>query len=126
MQRDVLHVFDGSGNLLSFVDHVKVWTALKSFEDEKKALALASRLEGAAFENYRRLESEEKKNFDTIETSLKQEFLQGASDRRRAVEELRGRKWRQLDEPAAVFAHNVRRLQYIQLTRNLTTHPLLL
>ena len=52
MQRDAPQVFDGTGNLLSFLDRITVWTALKGFEGEKKALALASRLEGAAFENY--------------------------------------------------------------------------
>ena len=90
MQRDATHVFNGSGDLLSFFDYVNLGTALKSFGGEKKALALASRLEGAAFENYRRLESEEKK-FDVIETSFKQECLRGASDRRQAVE-LRGQE----------------------------------
>ena len=108
------------------VTDVKVWTALKSFEEEKNALALASRLEGAAFENYRRLESEEKKTFDAIETSLKQEFLQGASDRRRAVEELRGRKWSQLDELVAAFAHDVRRLVQLAYPEFDSWHPLLL
>ena len=37
---------DGTGDLLSFIDRVEVWTALKQFEGEKKALALASHLEG--------------------------------------------------------------------------------
>ena len=55
MQRDAPQVFNGTGNLLSFLDRISVWTTLKGFESEKKALALASRLEGAAFENYQRL-----------------------------------------------------------------------
>ena len=91
MQRDVSQVFDGTGNLLSFLDRITVWTALEGFEGERKALALASRLEGAVFENYRRLNSEEKQDFDVIVVSLKKEFLGGAIDRRLAVEELRGK-----------------------------------
>ena len=51
MQRDAPQVFDGTGNFLSFLDRITVSTARKGFEGEKKALALASRLEGAAFEN---------------------------------------------------------------------------
>ena len=110
MQRDAPQVFDGTGNSLSFLDRITVWTALKGFEGEKKALALASRLEGAAFENYRRLDSEEKQDFDVIVVSLKREFLSGAIDRRLAVEELRGRKWKQFEEPLAAFAHDIDRL----------------
>ena len=63
-----------------------------------------------AFENYRRLESEEKQDFDVIVVSLKKEFLGGAIDRRLAVEELRGRKWKQFEEPSAAFAHDIDRL----------------
>ena len=112
MQRDAPQVFDGTGNLLSFLDRITVWTALKGFEGEKKALALASRLEGAAFENYRRLDSEEKQDFDVIVVSLKKELLGGAIDRRLAVDELRDRKWKQFEEPRApaAFAHDIDRL----------------
>ena len=92
MQGDALQVFDGTGNLLAFLDRITFWTALKCFEGEKKALALASRLEEAAFENYRRLDNEEKQDFDVIAVSLKKEFLGGAMDRRLSVEEMRGRK----------------------------------
>ena len=109
MQRDAPQFFDGTGNLLSFLDRITVWTTLKGFEGEKKALALASRLEGAAFENYRRLDSEEKQDFDVIVVSLKKEFLGGAIDRWLAVE-LRGRKWKQFEEPPAAFAHDIGRL----------------
>ena len=66
MQRDSPQVFDGTGNLLSLLGRITVWTALKGFEGERKALALTFRLEGAAFENYRRLDIEKKQDFDVI------------------------------------------------------------
>ena len=110
MQGDALQVFDGIGNLLASLDRITFWTALKGFEREKKALALASRLEEAAFENCRRLDSKEKQDFDVIAVSLKKEFLGGAMDERLAVEEMRGRKWKQFEEPPAAFAHDIDRL----------------
>ena len=88
MQRDSPQIFDGTGNFLSFLDRITVWTAPRGFEGEKKALALASRLEGTAFENYQRLDSEEKQDFDVIVVSLEKEFLGGVMDRRLAVEQL--------------------------------------
>ena len=96
--------------MLSFLDSNIFWTALKGFEGKKKALALASRLEEAAFENYRRQQSEEKQDFDVICAYTIKEFLCGAIDRRLAVEELRGRIWKQFEEPLAAFAHDIDRL----------------
>ena len=78
---------------------------LKSFKGEKKALALSSQLEGAAFENYRRLGNDEKQEFDVIAASLKKEFLSEAIDRHHPMEELHTRQWRQFEETPAAFAH---------------------
>ena len=60
------------------------------------------------FENYRRLDSKEKQDFDIV-ASIK-EFLGGAIDRRLAVEELHGRKWKQFEEPPVAFAYDIDRL----------------
>ena len=83
MQSDSPPVFDGTENLLSCLDIINVWTSLKCFEGEKKALALASRLEGAAFENYRRLENEgNKQSFDVIAALLEKQLRNVAIDSR--------------------------------------------
>ena len=37
-------IFNGTGDLLAFLDHVQVWSTLKGYEGERKAVALASRL----------------------------------------------------------------------------------
>ena len=77
---------------------------------KKKALALASRLVGPAFENYRRLTDDERTDYATIEASLKREFMSGGADRMQAVRELRQRKWMEGEEPIEAFAHEIARL----------------
>ena len=67
-------------------------------------------MEGAAFENYRRLSTDDKKTFDTIVQSLKREFLRGGADRMQAVADLRQRKWAVTTESIGAFAHGVQRL----------------
>ena len=95
--------FGDYDDLLVFLDRVTVWSQLKGFSGEKKALALASRSEGAAFDNYRRLSVDDKTSFDVIVSSLKREFLRGRADRMQAVTDIRRRKW-------AVTAESVGRL----------------
>ena len=108
--RDSPQAFDGSGKLVSFLDRVSVWKPLKGYERKKKALALASRLEGPAFENYRRLTDEERTKYARIEASLKREFMSGGADRMQAVRELRQRKWPEGEKPIEAFAHEIARL----------------
>ena len=77
MDANVTTAFGGSGDidLFTFLDRVTVWTELKNFQGEKKALALESRLEGAAFDNYLRLSVDDKKTFNTIVHSPKRERI---------------------------------------------------
>ena len=78
-------IFNGTGDLLAFLDHVHVWATLKGFEGERKAVALASRLRDGAFGNFRRLSVEEQSKFDSIAASMKEEFLYGSANRLQAV-----------------------------------------
>ncbi len=110
MSRDSPQAFDGLDKLLSFLDRVSVWTSLKGYEEKKKALVFTSRLEGPAFENYRRLTDEEKTNYSIIEASLEREFMSGGADRMQAVRQLRQRKWTKGEEPIEAFAHEIARL----------------
>ena len=87
-----------------------MWTALKGFQDRKQALALASGLEGPAFDSYGRLSTDEKKKYASIQESLKREFMSGGADRMQAVTELQKRKWRRGEEPIAAFAYDIGRL----------------
>ena len=45
-----------------FLEKISLHSALKGFDGEKAAFYLASKLEGRAFDIYRRLSPEEKKN----------------------------------------------------------------
>ena len=38
MSKDSPQAFDGSGNLLSFLDRVSVWTSLKEYDEKKRWL----------------------------------------------------------------------------------------
>ena len=38
MSKDSPQAFDGSGNLLSFLDRVSVWTSLKEYDQKKRWL----------------------------------------------------------------------------------------
>jgi hypothetical protein len=102
--------FEGSGDVAAFLDRIEVWTTLKDHKDEKKALALASRLEGRVFDKYRRLEPDAKKNFDSIATALRNEFQRGHVNRAWAVSDLRQRRWSFGHESAAAFVADVQRL----------------
>ena len=110
MDNCVPTAFGGYDDLLVFLDRVTVWSQLKGFSGEKKAFALASRLEGAAFDNYRRLSVDDKTSFDAIVSSLKREFLRGGADRMQAVTDLRLRKWAVTAESVGAFGHDVQRL----------------
>ena len=110
MDNCVPTAFGGYDDLLVFLDRVTVWSQLKGFSGEKKALALASRLEGAAFDSYRRLSVDDKTSFDVIVSSLKREFLRCGADRMQAVTDLRRRKWAVTAESVGAFGHDVQRL----------------
>ena len=110
MDNCVPTAFGGYDDLLVFLDRVTVWSQLKGFSGETKALALASRLEGVAFDNYRRLSVDDKTSLDVIVSSLKREFLRGGADRMQAVTDLRRRKWAVTAESVGAFGHDVQRL----------------
>ena len=75
METSAPTAFGGSGDLLAFLDRINIWKELKNFQGQKKALALASRLEGPAFDNYLRLSEDEKNSVDAFVKSLEREFL---------------------------------------------------
>ena len=66
--------FNGTGDVKVFIEKVTIHSALKGFADEKATQNLASRLEGRAFDVYRRLSVEEKKDAKKIKEELLKEF----------------------------------------------------
>lgn len=85
---------------------IDVWTAIKDYSGEKKALAMATCLDGPAFECYACMSDDEQKKPEKIATQLKQEFVKAEGDRETAIHE---RSWRISESPPA-FAQEVARL----------------
>ena len=82
---------------------------LERLQRGKKALAMASRLDGPAFECYERMSEEHQKDPAVVADELKQEFVKAERDRDTAIHELTGRSWRPGESPAS-FAHDICRL----------------
>ena len=56
-------VFNGDGNqLMAWLKKMEVWTSLKRHDGVKKALTIAPRLDGAAFQVYLRLSEADQKS----------------------------------------------------------------
>ena len=104
--------FNGTGNVKVFIEKVTIHSALKGFEDEKAAQNLASRLEGRAFDAYRRFSVEDKEDVKRIEEELLKEFERGKLNRDLAIQELSNRHRKQ-DESPQVFAYNI--MELVQL-----------
>ena len=56
-----IEIFNGSGNINTFIEKVNIYAAFKGHEGEKEAQLIASYLDGAAFDVYLRLSSDEEK-----------------------------------------------------------------
>ena len=66
--------FDGTGDVACFVEKVELIATLKGHTDEKKAIFIASKLGGSAFDVYRRLSTDDKKDSGKIKEELLKEF----------------------------------------------------
>ena len=66
--------YTGEGNLAVWLKKVDVWAALKGYSGEKKALVLALRLDGPAFECYARKSEEHQKHPAVVVDVLKQDL----------------------------------------------------
>ena len=109
MDNKKVDVFNGSGDVVSFITKVELQASLKNYTQEKEAQYLASRLDGAAFDVYLRLDDEARKNPSTVKTELKKEFEKGNINRELAIHELSGRL-RRPAEPPLTFAHKITEL----------------
>ena len=76
---------------------------------EKKALAIASRLGGAAFQVYFRLSEADHKKPETVAEQLKKEFIKVETDTGVAMVEINNRTMKEGKSPAQ-FAHEIGRL----------------
>ena len=98
--------FDGTGDIQAFIAKVDIISSLKGYTDEKRVQALASKLEGNAFDVYLRMSAEDRNNFDTIKAELLSEHEVGQVDRERAAAELSSRSRRQ-NEPIKTCVYKI-------------------
>ena len=89
-----------------FLEQTSLHTALKGFDGQKAALYVASKLEGRAFNIYRRLLPEDKKNEDKIRAELLKEFERGYQGREQAIYALENRHQKE-DESAHSYAYHI-------------------
>ena len=78
--------FDGTGDIAAFVEKVELVASLKEHTDEKKATFIASKLTGCAFDVYRRLSADGKKDAAKIKSELLKEFCREERNREEALE----------------------------------------
>ena len=81
---DSLHgklTFDGTGDVQVFLTKVEIQNSLKGYTGESLAQAIASRLEGPAFDVYLRMSSDDRKDASKIKAELLKEFERGKRNR---------------------------------------------
>ena len=88
MERENLTVFTGDQDVDEFVEKVSLYMSLKGYEGDKKAQFLASKLSHGAFQVYRRMSTDDKKDFDKLVAELRQEYKRGSRDREAALEHI--------------------------------------
>ena len=106
MEKSRIDSFCGATDVNTFITKVELYASLKGYTGEKAAQFLASRLDGAAFDVYMRLEVGEKKDADKLKEELRKEFEKGKSDREVALNELSNRR-RKPEEAATTFAYKL-------------------
>lgn len=101
--------FDGNGDIEVFLTKVEIQSSLKGYTGEKCAQAIASRLEGPAFDVYLRMSSDDRKDADKIKAELLKEFKRGKRNREEALDQL-GKRSRQEGESAQNYAYKLKEL----------------
>ena len=80
--------FDGTGDVNRFVEKAELVANCKGHADENKANFIASKLGGSAFDVYRRLSTEDKKDHAIIKAELLKEFSREERNREEALNSL--------------------------------------
>lgn len=104
--------FNGTGDVQSFVEKVELMAALKDHKDAVKATFIASRLTGTAFDVYRRMSAEDKKDPEKIKTNLLKEFCREERNREEALNALMQAS-RKTGETTQAFSYRI--LKLVQL-----------
>ena len=76
--------FDGKGDVNVFIKKMELLIALKGYEGEKAAQAMASYLEQPAFNVYLHMTPDDQKDIAKLKTELKKQFEVGQINREEA------------------------------------------
>ena len=101
--------FNGTGDVKKFVEKIELLAVLKEHEGEKKAIFIASKLNGVAFDVYGRFSADDKKDPEKIKGDLLKEFSCEERNREAALHSLMT-SIRIKDESAQAFAYQILRL----------------
>ena len=88
-KQDKAVMFTGDQDVDEFVEKVSLYVSLKEYTGVKKAQFLASKLSKGAFQVYRRMTEDDKKDFDKIVAELLKEYKRGSRDREAALQKLK-------------------------------------
>ena len=80
--------FDGTGDVASFLEKADLLASLNGHTEEKKAKYIASKLGSSAFDVYRRLSTDDKKDPEKIQEQLLKEFCREERNREEALHAL--------------------------------------
>ena len=101
--------FNGIVDVGKFVTKCDLHCTLKNYTEEKKAVFIAERLDGVAFDVYMALTDDEKKDSEVVKKALTDSFDRASRNREVAVKELQ-HKQRLPTESAEVFAYRILQL----------------
>ena len=86
---DKLSTFTGEQDVDEFLEKVSLHVSLKGYVCDKKAQFLASKLSQGAFQVYRRMSADDKKDFTKLTDELRKEYKRGSRDREAALDKLK-------------------------------------
>ena len=101
--------FDGTGDIAAFLEKAELLVSLKGIKSEDKAKYIASKLGLNAFDVYRRLSAEDKKDAEKIKGQLLKEFCTEERNRDEALSSLMNCTRSPTETPQS-FAYKVSRL----------------
>lgn len=101
--------FSGKGDVNAFIKKMELLIALKGYEGEKAAQAMASKLEQPAFNVYLRMTDADQKDIEKLKTELKKQYEKGNINREEA-QTLLSTRLKKADESIKDYAFELKRL----------------
>ena len=103
-----INIFNGRGDVNSFIVKTELYNKLKKLEGEDAAILFASRLEEPAFNVYLRMSDDDKKDIEKIKGELRKQYETGNRDCEEALSLLMSCH-RKEEESAEDFAYRIKK-----------------